>query len=107
MPMLGDVLATARRSAQGVERWLLADHPALHARLDEVAMRDGMSVVSFARVAVADYERWADEEAWATVTSRMRNSDNPGAACLLAMLEWRLARLAPPGAPEGGPHDGR
>jgi hypothetical protein len=43
MVMLGDFLATARRSANGVERWLLADHPELHARVSEAAAREGTS----------------------------------------------------------------
>lgn len=92
MVMLGDILAAARRSANGVECWLLADHPALHARISEAAAREETSIGSFARMAVADYEKWADADDWATLTSRLRACDHPGTACLLAMLEWWIAK---------------
>jgi hypothetical protein len=108
MIMLGDVLATARRSANGVERWLLADHPALHARISEAAAREGTSIGSFARMAVADYEKWADAEDWAALTSRLRACDNPGTACLLAMLEWRIAKSSESSAaPKRGSRNAR
>lgn len=106
MVMRGDFLATARRSANGVERWLLADHPELHARVSEAAAREGTGIGSFARMAVADYEKWADAEDWATLTSRLRACDNPGTACLLAMLDWRIAKFSASSAvARRGPQD--
>ena len=45
---------------------------------------------AFVRAAIADFARFASEEDWATLTSRIRNSDDPGNACLLVMVQWRL-----------------
>jgi hypothetical protein len=101
MAMLGDILAAARQSASGVERWLSARHPGLHAEVAEAARREGASVAAFARMAVADFSLRADEEAWASLSSRLRDSGDPGAACLRAMLEWRLAAGANPEQPGG------
>jgi hypothetical protein len=90
MAMLGDILAASRQSATGVERWLAAERPSLHAALTAAARREGGSVASFVRATVADFAARADEEDWAALTSRLRAAEDPGAACLLAMLEWRF-----------------
>lgn len=98
--MLGDLLASARRSAAGVEHWLGAADPALAARLAAAALREGVSPAEYVRIAVADFTRFASEDDWATLVSRMRDDAEPGTACLLAMLEWRLAAsLGPPSRP--------
>jgi hypothetical protein len=65
--MLGDVLREARRAAAG----------------------------GLARDAVASFERYASEEDWATLLSSIRRADDPGKACLEAMVRWKLARLGP------------
>ena len=90
MPMLGDVLAAARRSSAGFMHWLDAADPALTARVAEVAMRWGVSATGFLRIAMADFSRFASEEDWATLTSHLKNTDDPGTACLLGMTHWRL-----------------
>lgn len=90
MATLGDMLAASRRSAGGVERWLAAEKPRLHAALRAEAERDGMSPAAFLRATVAAYARDASEEDWASLASRLRRVEDPGEACLLAMLEWRL-----------------
>jgi hypothetical protein len=101
MAMLGDILAAARRSAPEVERWLAEADPDLAARLRAAAMREGETPAAWLRIAVADFGRFADEEDWATLTSRLRDAAAPGTACLVAMLEWRLARS--PAIPAEGP----
>jgi hypothetical protein len=98
--MLGDLLAAAGRSAAEFERGLAAVEPELARRLDAAAAADGEAAAGYLRVAVADFGRFASEEDWATLTSRLRDSAAPGTACLRAMLEWRLARSAP-ALPEG------
>jgi hypothetical protein len=90
MAMLGDILAATRQSATGVERWLSAERPNLHAAVTAAAHREGESVAAFVRATVADFADGADEEDWAALTSRLRAAEDPGAACLLAMLEWRF-----------------
>lgn len=102
MAMLGDILAAASRSTGGVERWLLADHPRLHEAVGKAAASEGTSVSGFARVAVADFSERASEEDWASLTSRLRDSQDPGVACLLTMLEWRIAADPGPNHPLGG-----
>lgn len=89
--MLGDLLAAARRSAPGIGRWLEAAHPALAARLAAAAEAEGVTPAGFVRIAVADFGRFATEDDWTTLISRLRDDADPGATCLLAMLDWRLA----------------
>jgi hypothetical protein len=91
MPMLGDLLAAARGSAGEFQAWLAAADPELAARVETAADQAGESPTGFVRGAVADFARFASEEDWATLTSRLRGSGDPGTACLLAMVQWRLA----------------
>jgi hypothetical protein len=104
--MLGDMLAAARRSAPGVDRWLDRADPALAASLAATAAAEGVSAAGFVRMAVADFGRYATEEDWATLVSRLRDDAAPGETCLVAMLRWRLAagdaRPAPRPAPARG-----
>jgi hypothetical protein len=90
MAMLGDLLAAARRSAGVFQPWLEASDPKLAADVSAAAAREGLTPAAFARVAVADFSRLASEEDWATLVSSMRDSDDPGSVCLLAMVHWRL-----------------
>ena len=90
MPMLGDMLAAARDSAGGFHAWLEASDAALAAAVANAGARTGMTPTGFVRVAVADFARFASEEDWATLTSSLRDSDDPGTVCLLAMVHWRL-----------------
>lgn len=101
--MLGDILAAARHAEIDVGRWLEEAEPALAARFAEAAAAEGETARSFVRLAVADFGRFASEEDWATVVSRLRAVADPGMTCLVAMLEWRLARPAPraPASAEG------
>jgi hypothetical protein len=90
MPMFGDLLAAARSSAGAFQGWLEASDPALAAQVAAVAAREGMTPAGFVRAAVADFSRLAAEEDWATLTSSIRDSADPGTVCLLAMVHWRL-----------------
>lgn len=92
MLTLGDVLGAAKRSAVGFQRWIEAVDPELATEVRAAAERAESSPASFARTAVADFSRYADEDAWAQLTSLLRNSDDPAAACLAAMVRWRLAQ---------------
>jgi hypothetical protein len=95
MAMLGDILAAARRSARGLEQWLSAHHPVLLESIAAASAREGTTIGGFARTAVADFAQYASEQDWATLTSSLRDSGDPGSACLLGMLEWRLAMPIP------------
>ncbi len=102
MPMLGDVLAAARRSAGGFMRWLEAVDRDLVGRIAAAADPAGESPTSYVRTAVAEFGFYASEDDWATLNSRLRDTDDPGTVCLLTMVEWRLmteaaARRAPVG----------
>jgi hypothetical protein len=101
MVMLGDILAAARRSAPEFERWLAAADPALADRLGTAAAAVGETPAGYVRIAVAEFGRFASEEDWAALASRLRDSAAPGTACLVAMSEWRLARSAASVPPEG------
>ena len=91
MPMLGDILSSARRSAADVEQWLKVSDHHLYARVTDAAAVEGANVSAFVRMAVADFGRFATEEDWATLVGRLRDSGAPGTTCLMAMLKWRLA----------------
>jgi hypothetical protein len=99
--MLGDILATARRSAPAAERWLAQADPGLAERLRTAAAAEGETSAAYLRIAVAEFGRFASEEDWASLTSRLRDSEAPGTSCLCAMLEWRLARSLPAVSAEG------
>lgn len=96
--MLGDILAAARNSSGRFQGWLTASDPELAAQVAERAAADGVGPASYVRAAVAGFASRASEEDWATLTSSMRDSDDPGTTCLLAMVHWRLS------APDCGCH---
>lgn len=90
MPMLGDMLAAARDSSGGFHRWLVVSDPELAAGVEQAAAASELSVTAYVRAAVADFARLAAEEDWATLVSSLRDSEDPGSTCLLAMVHWRL-----------------
>jgi hypothetical protein len=90
MAMLGDLIAAARRSAGAFHAWLRECDPALADRVAEAATDLAVTPAAYARMAVADFTRFASEEDWATLTSSMRDAPDPGTVCLLAMVHWRL-----------------
>lgn len=94
MPMLGDILAEARRSSGALPALLAARAPELAAEVAEAGRQSGGTPTAFVRVAVADFARFAAEEDWLTLTSRLRDSADPGFDCLIAMVEWRLEAVA-------------
>lgn len=90
MPMLGDLLAAARDKAGDVEIVLDAAEPKLAADFRAAAVSQEISPALLARSAVSDFARFASEEDWATLVSAMREAQDPGTACLAAMVHWRL-----------------
>jgi hypothetical protein len=90
MALLGDILGTARASAGAFQSWLVTSDPQLAREVSAVAAREGLTPAGFVRSAVADFSRLASEEDWATLVSSLRDSENPGTICLLAMVHWRL-----------------
>ncbi len=90
MAMLGDILAAARGSAGGIERWLELTDRELAEDAARAAGHLGVGVAGYARMAVADFSRFANEEDWATLLSSLRDSSDPGSVCLAAMVHWRL-----------------
>lgn len=90
MATLGDILGEARRSATRFQAWIEAADPALAEEVKEAAARTGDGPAGFARAAVADFSRFADEEDWAQLTRIVRDEGDPGIACLAAMIRWRL-----------------
>lgn len=90
MATLGDLLGAARRSASGFGMWLGDADPELARAIDRAAAGEALSTAGFVRMAIADFSRFAGEEDWATLTSALRNSPDPGSECLRAMVHWRL-----------------
>ncbi|MDT9600883.1 hypothetical protein [Sphingosinicella rhizophila] len=92
--MLGDILAAARTSTNGFQAWLQKSDPALAVQVAEAAMKMDTLPAGYVRAAIADFARFAAEEDWATLISSLRNTDDPGTICLLAMVHWRLTAPA-------------
>jgi hypothetical protein len=71
-----------------------------------------LTVAQYARMAVADFARLADDEAWASLLSRLRDHPDPGAVCLAEMVRWRMsaqrcsATAAPPAPEQEGDRHG-
>lgn len=90
MPMLGDILAVARNGASSFRPWLKGVNPQLADAVDAAANAEALTPTSYVRVAISDFARFASEEDWATLTSTLKRTEDPGTACLMAMVDWRL-----------------
>jgi hypothetical protein len=94
MAMLGDLLAAARDGAGSFQPWLKATDPDLASRVEAAAGAESITPTAYIRGAVSDFARFAGEEDWATLTSTLKRTEDPGTACLLAMVDWRLTAKA-------------
>lgn len=92
MATFGDLLAMARRSSPRFTEWLKVAEPSLADKVAVAAAAANLTPAGYVRVAVADFSRFADEEEWATLSSTLKDSEDPGLACLLSMIHWRLTR---------------
>lgn len=88
---LGDLLAFSRSSSGDIQTWLASVSPKLAERIGAQSATRGESVAQFVRIAVADFMAEADEEAWASLMSAIRDAVDPGAACLDRMTAFRIA----------------
>lgn len=88
--MLGEILTAARNSGAGLDKWLAPAEPEIWEALGKAAEADDMDPESYARMAVVDFSNRAPEEDWATMMGRIRDAQDPGQACLLSMITWRL-----------------
>ena len=105
MPMLGDLLASARDSSGVFHTWLERSDPSLAGAVVRAAAAQGSTPTGFVRGAIADFNRFASEEDWATLTSSLRDTDDPGTTCLLGMIHWRLTvRGCAEHSTHSGPH---
>ena len=99
MPMLGDILSAARGASGAFPGWLEAFQPELAREVAAAAGREGMAPMGFVRVAVSDFSRFVSEEQWATVISKIRDSEDPGTDYLVMIVRWRLAAADQSAAP--------
>jgi hypothetical protein len=90
MPMLGDMLAAARDSSGHFQAWLERSDPELAAAVQRASSQHGLTPTGYVRAAMSDFNRFASEEDWATLTSTLKTTDDPGTLCLLGMVHWRL-----------------
>jgi hypothetical protein len=88
--LLGDILASARRDAGNFHAWLSSADPELARSVDAAAAAEGLTPSSYVRAAIADFSRFAGEEDWATLSSTLKRTEDPGTTCLTAMVDWRL-----------------
>jgi hypothetical protein len=107
MAMLGDLLAAARDGAGSFQPWLRTDNPELADRVEAAAGAESITPTAYIRGAISDFARFASEEDWATLTSTLKRTEDPGAACLLAMVDWRLtAKACEEHSHQHHPHEG-
>jgi hypothetical protein len=90
MPILGDLLAAARDRAGDFQSWLTLVNPELARSVEAAARSEGTTITSYVRAAISDFARFASEEDWATLTSTLKQTEDPGTACIMAMVDWRL-----------------
>ena len=112
MPLLGDMLAEARNSSGSFQAWLERSDPELASEVKRAAVHQGVTPTGYVRMAMSDFNRFASEEDWATLTSSLKSTDDPGTTCLLAMVHWRLtvsgcSEHAPHVSVQAGDHDER
>lgn len=88
--LLGDILAAARGSASRFQDWLETCEPELAREVAKAAAEAGLEPAEYVRMAVGDFDRLAPEEDWQSLTSHLRNSEDPGMVCLRAMVDWRI-----------------
>lgn len=86
--MVGDILATAARDAVGFATWIEGEDAAMAAKCRAAA--NGQPLDRWVRGAVTWFELHASADDWATLTTRIRESDAPGKALLAMMVERRL-----------------
>lgn len=96
--MLGDLLRDARHAVAVLDS-------ELRARIESTGEAPG----AFARAAVAEFERQACAEDWASMMSAIRSAPDPGRVCLETMVRWRLERWRTPvrGSGSGASGDSR
>lgn len=92
MLTLGDILGMARRSAGVFERIGLP--ASLIERVEAAASSEGLSTHAFVRLAVAEFSSSAHPDEWTQLMTRLRDCHDPGATCLEAIIERRLAHIA-------------
>lgn len=93
MTTVGDLIASTRR-CDTFQRWLVYVAPALALEVEAAAKACAESPATYARIAVAEFSRYADSEDWTTLQSKLQHEADPALACLGAMLRWRLDRDA-------------
>ncbi len=94
MMLLGDILASAKRSASAFEDWAQTADPDLAKIMKTEAQVHGMTSTGYLRMAVSDFSRFADENDWAQLSRVVRDDGDPAIACLKAMLNWRMTASA-------------
>ena len=99
MMMLGDILALTRRSGASCQDWLVATDAGLATQIVHAAGHEATDFGGYVGLAVADFTEHASAEDWATLTSRLRTADDPGRACIVTMIKWRLAATGTVTAP--------
>jgi hypothetical protein len=99
MLTLGDILALSGAAAADLDR--LGLPPELVSAVRAAAAAEAVTPDRFLRRAVADFAETAGPDDWTTLMSGLRDSPDPGAACLRMMLERRLASASEALVPAG------
>ncbi|WP_435203109.1 hypothetical protein [Qipengyuania sp. 902] len=90
--MLGDYLALAKNAGADIQGWLAGSGPVQARALEKLAANENITPARAARMAVADFSRFASEEDWATLISHVRDAADPALVCLGAIVDWRLSQ---------------
>ncbi len=99
--LLGDIIQHFEDEAVAMEALVsLGDLPLL-ARVEEAATAQGVAPGEFAASAVAIFSQTASDEDWVSLIGVMGRTQDPGEACLRAMISFALR---PQGASHGCGH---
>ena len=88
---LGDILARFDDEAFAAETILGLGDLALVAALQKQAESSGVSLGTFAAVAVRRYAAAASDEEWITLMGALGRTDDPGGVCLKRALAYAAA----------------
>lgn len=95
--LLGTLIRDLEDETRAMETLVaLGDLPLL-AQVETAAARDGLTPGAFAAQAVAIFANSAGDDEWVSLVGKIGRAEDPGAACLSAMIAFALRPAAAAG----------
>ena len=96
---LGDIIRSFSEDTSASEALLACNDIVLFARVGEAATRYEETVGEYASGAVRRFANLAASEDWLGLMNVVERTDDPGAGCLLYMVNWSLKKDETPEPP--------